>query len=746
MSEGWEVLSWLALAALLFGGVYLLATSVRRIPTGHVGLVYRKFGRTDSNDFKVRVGPRAQGFHAVTLSADSIHLRSPFIYNVTYVTQVYVPPNTIGVVVALVGAHPLPDHTLCRHVECDLFQDGRGFLLNGGQMGRQAAILPGGAYYDINPRIFEVITVDTIGSGRYGLTEASLQEIAVPVGATGVVIVLEGESAEEDYNVVAPVILGHSCFQLPWVFLQNGGRRGAQAETLGEGIYRINPWFARVVLIPTRDLILEWTKRSDKSENSLDVALDQIRINVEGHWLRFDMTQTIRIPTRAAPRLVRRFGEQEIGASHPSLAPISNRAPVQRFVERVLGRTVEGYFHEAAAEHNVLDFMRKHDEVRLQLEGRISEALAESDIEAVRTTLNEFESETLDLDQLRKDIATEREKIQILEYAHEQAKVERKTEQIRNEAERERRKLEVAALEEKLRILGPNVVATQIFLRELAKIKVPNVVAGNASALLDQLPLHAALDMIDKALLSEAGSGQGALVQRRPTVLPTPVEQHCLTPVYILLDESSTVWMDDLNAGMTSLCTALIGAPPIARAVRISVLGYADDVAERLALQEVRAGVAPPHLTARGTARLGMAFTWLLDHLPGDVQQLKDQGFRVRRPQVLILTGSEPADGTNWRRSHRQLLDREQTRFAPDIVACGIGQATACTILEIATRPELAFIATSHQRDVAVLRFCEFVRACVFAFGQAVLDENRDIHIRCPAGFQLAREHDDRKG
>ena len=325
--------------------------------------------------------------------------------------------------------------------------------------------------------------------------------------------------------------------------------------------------------------------------------------------------------------------------------------------------------------------------------------------------------------------------------------MESKTEQIRNEAERERRKLEVAALEEKLRILGPNVVAMQIFLSELAKIKVPKVVAGNAPALLDRLPLHAALDMIDKALLSEAGSGQEALVQRRPAVLPIPEEQRCLTPVYILLDESSTVWMDDLNAGMTSLCTTLVSDPPIARAVRISVLGYADDVAERLALQEVRAGVAPSRLTAaRGTARLGMAFTWLLDHLPGDVQQLKDQGFRVRRPQVLVLAGSEPADGTSWHRLHRQLLDREQTRFAPDIVACGIGQATACTILGIATRPDLAFIATSHQRDLAVLGFCEFVRACVFAFGQAVLDENHDIHIPCPAGFQLAHEHDDRKG
>jgi hypothetical protein len=299
---------WLVLAALA-GGIYLVAAA-RTVPTGHVGIVERRFGLVGPGEFSVRTGLGAQGPQAVILKPDRRYLRSPLLYKVTYARQTVVPAGTVGAVVALVGAPPAAHQTLCRHVECNLFQDGRAFLLGGGQMGRQPAVLPGGARYDINPLIFDVVTVDNIGEGRHGLTADSLRETSVPVGATGVVIALEGAPADEEDGVVAPVVPGHASFQLPWMFLDGGGRRGAQAETLGQGIYRINPWFARVVLIPTRDLILEWERTSqDKPQDNYDVALEQIRINIEGHRLRFTMTQTIRIPSKAAPVLVGRFGE-----------------------------------------------------------------------------------------------------------------------------------------------------------------------------------------------------------------------------------------------------------------------------------------------------------------------------------------------------------------------------------------------------------------------------------------------------
>src|SRR5690625_1366900 len=115
--------------------VTLAARSVYRVPTGHVGLVYRKFGKRHPGDvFTVR-SYDSPGPQAVTLEADHVYFRIPFTYAVNYVHRTYVPPGTIGVVVAKAGAPPPEGRVLGQHVECAHFQDGHTFLANGGQMG-----------------------------------------------------------------------------------------------------------------------------------------------------------------------------------------------------------------------------------------------------------------------------------------------------------------------------------------------------------------------------------------------------------------------------------------------------------------------------------------------------------------------------------------------------------------------------------------------------------------------------------
>jgi SPFH domain / Band 7 family len=531
-----DSLLYLVLLVILVIAVgYGIKTNLRLVPTGKVGIVHRKFGRNDPRDvFPVRIGG-SPGPRAATLRANQFYLLPSFLYRVTYEDRTFVPPGTIGVVVALAGTHPPLNQTLCEHVDCDSFQDGRAFLLGGGQTGRQPAILPGGAYYDINRLLFDVLTTETIGSGRYGLTSDDLREVSVPVGVTGVVIALEG-AAPDDEASVGPVVPGHSCFQLPWVFLRNGGQRGAQAETLGQGgVYRINPWFARVVLIPTRDLILEWTKRTSKEDDNFDVALEQIRINVDGHWLKFDMSQTIRIPAKAAPSLVGRFGELEAGRSHPNVTPASGRAPVQRFVERVLGRTVENYFQAAAAGQNALEFMARHDEVRLELEARVRHALAVFGVDAISTTLNEFESESPALDEFRRERALRRDRGEILEWEHRNAQIKARIDRIEIDTEGERG---VATLRAQLALLGQDVVATRLFLAELKAMNVPQWVSGDAKGLLDYLPMNVAHGLINKAL-RRAQTG---------TELP---QQPPARPITRTADQAVISWDDDADSPET---------------------------------------------------------------------------------------------------------------------------------------------------------------------------------------------------
>ena len=158
-------------------------TGYQSVPTGKIGLVHRRFGSLKSEKYPVRVHG-GQGVQAATLQADRRYLLPPLLFRIRNVERTHVPTGTIGLVIAKVGAVPPVERTLCDHVECDYFQDGRTFLLNGGQMGKQPMVLPGGAYYDINPELFEVITTDTLGEEeKYELTRSDLMDISIPEGA-----------------------------------------------------------------------------------------------------------------------------------------------------------------------------------------------------------------------------------------------------------------------------------------------------------------------------------------------------------------------------------------------------------------------------------------------------------------------------------------------------------------------------------------------------------------------------------
>jgi hypothetical protein len=486
----------LVLVAAAGAGLYFYVTRMGRIPAGHVGIVHRHIPGVHPGDkYDVRIHKSA-GPQADLLRADSPYWPIPVLRSVEPRPMVKVPPGTIGVVNALIG-EPCPPGQKCKSVPCNNFQSARDFLTNGGQAGRQLDFLTAGLYA-IHPYVFEVLTVDNIGEGKHGLTGGDLHEISVPVGHTGVVIALAGEAPDEADGAVGRRVPGHESFQLASVFIANGGQRGAQAQTLGHGgVYQINPWFARVELIPTRDLLLEWTSKK-KPLSNYDASLDQIAINIEGHRIHFNMAQVIRIPAQAAPGLVGRFGEQEedvYGASNAA-----DGAPVRRFVERVLGSTVEGYFQTIATNHTALDFFEQFDEVRLDLEDRVTEALAEWGVEAVRTTLSDFKSEDSELDTRRRQIATVRDRQVILKSERDNALIEKEVRVIQADADAyAATAAEIKLLKVQIRLLTRDHMAKERYLAQLTQMKVPEVVAGDAAQLLQYMPLNRALDIISRA-------------------------------------------------------------------------------------------------------------------------------------------------------------------------------------------------------------------------------------------------------
>jgi hypothetical protein len=527
------------LVGLPLGGLFFYRAGLHRVPDRKVGIVYRRYGRRHpQEEFRVSlygsIGPQAK-----VLRPNTRQWLMPFVFDVRYVPQTYVPDGTIGLVEATDGELRPSGRRLGKYVECDYFQDGTAFLSKGGEQGRQLVYLPGGAWYSINTELFNVVTVNTVGRNRTdGLTAADLREVTIPEGNIGVVIALDGKPPSQDPDAVGRIVEGHYSFRLPWVFLGRGGQRGVQGETLDGGTsYSINPWVARVVQVPTRDLHLEWTKKSQEEVGNFDSALDQIVVDIQGHRLRLEMSQVLRIPASAAPRLVRRFGEGELDLTRSAQgAPVVKPAPVQRFVERVLGAAVAGYFTAVVAEYSVLKFIREYDTVRLKLQDRVAEALADWNVVAGHTVLGEFVSEDGELNEQRRkltrqdlELTQEKRRLEFLRQQRQNKEIEAEMERIaidlKGESEvvgarklresevevlRKLRESEVEVLRKQIEVLGKHTWLMEKILGHMAKMPVPQYVSGGGGDLADQIlrlmPFSNAQDML-KDLIRQGPQG-----------------------------------------------------------------------------------------------------------------------------------------------------------------------------------------------------------------------------------------------
>lgn len=507
------MLTSVVVLVVVFGALgtvgFVIFAGLRRVPDRKIGLVYRRFGHDPRDTFRVRLygsmGPQAD-----VLLPNSRRWLWPFLYEVRTVGQTHVPDGTIGLVEARDGKVRPPGRRLGQYIEdCQYFQDARAFLLGGGEQGRQLGYLPGGAYYNINTELFHVITVDTVNPSRdHGLAAEQLREVEIPVGRTGVVITSDGRPPDAESNAVGRAVAGHNNFRLPWVFLGRGGQRGVQAETLEPGTYGINPWLARVVQIPTRDLYLEWTKRSEKRPGRFDSALDQIMVNVQGYRISIEMSQVIRIPPDSAPLLVQRMGEGVDGAT-------GYEHPLQRFVQRELQGAVAGHFTEIIGKYRVMEFIVDYNKLKLQLQDKVVHALKEWGVVAGETILREFDPEDRELDQLRrvlggqdielKKLVRQRELIEkTAENREIQAKIDRIDIDLKGEED-------IVKLRKQVEILGPYHVVLERALGHLSKMNVPKVVGGDsAERLLAAMPYTYAQDLLKELVKNYDGREEPA--------------------------------------------------------------------------------------------------------------------------------------------------------------------------------------------------------------------------------------------
>ncbi|WP_329176633.1 MULTISPECIES: vWA domain-containing protein [unclassified Streptomyces] len=214
-----------------------------------------------------------------------------------------------------------------------------------------------------------------------------------------------------------------------------------------------------------------------------------------------------------------------------------------------------------------------------------------------------------------------------------------------------------------------------------------------------------------------------------------------LLPIYVLADESLSMEdvIGDLNDGLRSLHRELLGEPMAAAKVRFSVLGFSDDVQERVRLVDLRAAGEFPLLRTRGMTSYQAAFEDLLSRIPRDVAELKREGYQVHRPAVFFLSDGAPNTGEDWEAVHRRLTDKSVTPVAPNVIACGIGQADARIISQVATKPEFGFVANKGvDLGQAISKFCSALTTSVISSGQSLGSAEPQLVVDRPEGFTVA--------
>ena len=154
-----------------------------------------------------------------------------------------IPPGKLGIVESIDG-QPLPPHRILGDaVECSSFQDAKKFLDNGGFRGGQIDTIRPGSYR-INTKVFKIVIADatTIDKNQIGIAVAEDGKVL----PNGYVIAPEPEDPNHQHD--------HQHFQNGQEFINAGGYRGPQLETLQPGQYYINTYLFKVTLVPIAEV------------------------------------------------------------------------------------------------------------------------------------------------------------------------------------------------------------------------------------------------------------------------------------------------------------------------------------------------------------------------------------------------------------------------------------------------------------------------------------------------------------
>ncbi|MEH2349276.1 MAG: flotillin family protein [Nostoc sp.] len=412
---------------LFFGGLVVIGER-------EVGIVVRKFtlsGRGLPAGSLIALNGEA-GLQADTLAPGWHWGYWPWQYSVKKESVIVVPQGEIALIVAADGASNPPERILGKIVGCDNFQDARKFLTQGGEKGRQMGFLTAGTYR-MNTALFKVIMA--ANASAHGMTPEQLRVYSLAADKVGIVTTLDGVPISAG-ELAGPTIDGHDNFQNGQKFINGGGRRGLQEQTLLSGSWNLNPWFVQVEqvpmteipigyvgvvisfvgkahqdvsgaafthgnlvnqghkgvwieplypgkhpinsrimkmeLVPTTNIVLNWSGRTERHSYDAQLASLTVRSR-DGFAFDLEVAQIIHVGALDAPKVISRVGA------------------MQNLVDHVLEPTIGNYFRNSAQNCTVLDFLTARSERQTEAAEYIKTALRAYDVQAIDTLIGDIQ-------------------------------------------------------------------------------------------------------------------------------------------------------------------------------------------------------------------------------------------------------------------------------------------------------------------------------------------------------------------
>lgn len=227
----------LVLLELFIGrGIFLIRAN-------EVGVLTKKFGGKKMAEGHIIARKGEVGVQAGTLMP-GLYWKFPLYWQVHKFPITSVPVDNIGTVEAIDGEPLLPGRFTGDEVECNKFQDGEAFLENHGKKGQQVGVLTPGNYR-INPMLFlvDVKPATFIDSESTGLVTA---EDGIVLPPNYIIAPSPADAPSDQFPKARPT----KHFQDGQAFIDSGGYRGPQKDTLQPGKYFINDLMFRVTKIP----------------------------------------------------------------------------------------------------------------------------------------------------------------------------------------------------------------------------------------------------------------------------------------------------------------------------------------------------------------------------------------------------------------------------------------------------------------------------------------------------------------